>query len=214
MVYFGVRDGSDQHAVGPQQRSRHLQPRIHHVQPVGVVAAGGVGVGAQLVAVAVDLAGDLEVVADAVLVVVLVDEILAGVVGRVDVDELDLGGVAPLQELEHLEIVALDHQVARGVPVHALLAARPQCAGRDALRPAASLALAVPSEAVLFVALVHRIAEQLAQRLEVDAAFGDDLREQPSEAGDVLCNQIRGMALRVFGGDSSHPALRAAAQPP
>ena len=56
-------------------------------------AAGGFGVGADLAALAVHLAGEFEVVLDVVLEVVGIDEVLAGVVGRVDVDELHLPGV-------------------------------------------------------------------------------------------------------------------------
>ena len=56
-------------------------------------AAGGFGVGGNLVAGAVHLSGEFEVVADVVLEIVGIDEVPAGIVGRVDVDELDLSEV-------------------------------------------------------------------------------------------------------------------------
>ncbi len=40
---------------------------------------------------------------------------VSGVVRRVDVDQLHFAGVALLQQLQHLEVVALDHQVSRRV---------------------------------------------------------------------------------------------------
>ena len=72
------------------------------------------------------LAGEFEVVLYIVLEVVRIDEVLAGVVGRVDVDELDFPGVGFLEELEDFEVVALDHEVLRWCP-------SPRCPpGRDA----------------------------------------------------------------------------------
>ena len=49
--------------------------------------------------------------------VVVVDEVVAGVVGRVDVDELDLAEVRLLEQLQRLEVVALDEEVLGGVEV-------------------------------------------------------------------------------------------------
>ena len=49
--------------------------------------------------------------------VVVVDEVIAGVVRRVDVDQLDLAEVRLLEQLERVEVVALDEEVLRGVEV-------------------------------------------------------------------------------------------------
>lgn len=49
--------------------------------------------------------------------VVFVDEVVACVVRRVDVDELDFAGVVLAQELQRVEVVSLDVQVPGGVPV-------------------------------------------------------------------------------------------------
>ena len=124
VVYLVIVDAGQNKTVLAHQIPCQLEPRIHHVEPVGVEAAGGFGVGADLAAVTIDLAGELQVVSDIVAEVVRVDEVLAGVVGRVDVDELHLAGVGFLEELEDFEIVALDHEVARGVPIDAVLRAR------------------------------------------------------------------------------------------
>ena len=87
-------------------------------------AAGGFGVGGEFLAALAGLAGEFEVVFDVVLEVVGLDEVLTGVVGRVDVDELHLPRVGFLEELEDFEVVALDHEVLGGIPVHALFRAR------------------------------------------------------------------------------------------
>ena len=66
----------------------------------------GLGVAAYLPA-AFNLPGHLQVVLDIVLKVVRVDEVLAGVVRRVDIDELHLAGVGFLEKLENFKIVTL-----------------------------------------------------------------------------------------------------------
>jgi hypothetical protein len=50
-------------------------------------------------------------------VIVVVDEVMARVVGRVDVDELHLAGIGLLEELKRIEVVALDVEVPRRIPV-------------------------------------------------------------------------------------------------
>ena len=86
---------------------RKLQAGIHHVQPVGVKPPAGIGIAADLAAT-IGLPREFQVVLDVVLEVVRVDEVLARVVRRVDVDELDLAGVVLAQELQRVEVVALD----------------------------------------------------------------------------------------------------------
>ena len=61
-------------------------------------------------------------------------KIVTGVVGRIDIDHLYLPVVSGLQELQHLQIVALDVQILGGIPVYAFLRAGTQRAGRALLR--------------------------------------------------------------------------------
>jgi len=166
----------------------------------------GLSVAADL-APALHLPGQLQIVLDVVLEVVGIDEVLASVVRRIDVDELDLAGVALLQDLQHFEVVALDHQVLRGVPVHAVFRARAQCAGRGRERELAGAALAVPVEAVLLVALVHRAAEQLLQYLEVHLPLGERLGEERLQLLDVARHDVGGVGLGVGSGQLLHRIL-------
>ncbi len=190
----------DQPFVG-QQRVRELQARIHHVQPVGVEPAVRLGVGAALHA-GFGLARHRQVVADAVAEVVRIDEIAAGVVRRIDVDELHLAGVALVQQLHHVEVVALDHQMARVVPRDAVVGAGPQRARRRRERGLARGALAVPVEAVALVGVADRaLADQRLQHVDVDRravrAFGHEFGEQRLQARDVVGGEIRRHRLRA-----------------
>ena len=89
-------------------------------------AAIGFGVGDHAVAGFVFLVGALEITGGVFTKIVVVDEFLAGVVGRVDINHLDLAQIGFLQQLERIEVVAFDKQVLRGIKVDAFLAARAQ----------------------------------------------------------------------------------------
>ena len=96
----------------PQQVPCQPQPGVHHGEPFGVEAAVGFGVGGEFLSFVVDLSGTAEVVFEGFGEVVVVDEVVAGVVGRVDVDHLDAAGVGLLHDLEHFEVFAFDEDVA------------------------------------------------------------------------------------------------------
>ena len=200
VVDLVVIDADEDHAVLPQQIPREIQPRIHHVQPLGVEAAVGLGVGAELAALGVHLAGVLQVGLQALGVVVGVDEVVAGVVGRVDVDHLDLAQVRLLQELEHLEVVALDDEVLGGVEVDALLRAGAQGAEARRLDGLEAVGLARPVHAVALLAHVHRLAQRQLQPLEVDlAAFGADLGEQAQQFLPLVLGDVVRAQVELFG---------------
>ena len=143
----------------------------------------------------IELACQFEEIADVVAEVVLVDPVCARVVRRIDVDELHLPRVALLQELQHFEVVALDHQVLRRVPVDALLGAWAQRAGAGGERELARGALAVPVEPVLLFVLVDGAAEQLPQHVEVDLPFDERLGEERAQAAEVLGDDVGGLRL-------------------
>src|SRR5438270_543999 len=76
-------------------------------------AAVAVGIGVYLDATFGD-AGLLPVRFAAFGIVVRVDEVLASVVRRVDVDALDSLAVSAGEELKHLQVLALNNHVAAG----------------------------------------------------------------------------------------------------
>ena len=156
-----------------------------------------------------DLAGEFEVVLDVVLEVVGIDEVLAGVVGRVDVDELHLAGVGFLEELEDFEVVALDHEVLGGVPVHAVFRARTQGAGGGGEGELAGAAFAVPVEAVFLLGIGDGlIAHELLEHVQIHGhavlALGDEFGEERPEPSEVLGGKVGGLGFRVVGGEFFH----------
>ena len=84
-------------------------------------ASISLGVCAELLALRINLSSVLQVRLQALGVVVRIDEVVPRVIGRVNVDHLDLSQIRLLEQLEHLEVVAFDDQVLSRIKVDALL---------------------------------------------------------------------------------------------
>ena len=195
---FSIVDADGDHPVIAQQSARQSQTREQHIQPVRVEPARSFSVRADFSA-AFGLASQLQIVGHAVPKIVRIHEILARVVGRIDIDQLHLAGVAFLQELQHFEIVALDHQVLRRFPIDAFVRARQQGSGRRCQRDLSRATLAVPVQPILFVALIDCRAEQALQHLEVDPVFRERLRKQRLQRIDVARHNVGALRLGAFG---------------
>ena len=123
------------------------------------------------VAVLIEHAGLLFVLAPVHLEMVVVDKVVAGVVGRVDIDHLHLAQIAFLQQLQHLQVVALDVQVLGGVPVFALFRAGAQRLAGGLVGLHHRGLLAHPGKLVCLIALQHIAGKHLPQLVKVDRPF-------------------------------------------
>ena len=103
--------------------------------------------------------------------IVGIDEIVAGVVRRVNIDHLHLTEIALLQKLEDFQIVALDVEIFSGVPVLALRHAGAQGLPDRLVGFHDCRLLADPCELVCLVAVHHVRREHLFQQLKVDRPF-------------------------------------------
>ena len=74
-------------------------------------AAIAFGVGHHAIAFFVILAAVSHVILGALCKIILIDKVIACIIGRVNVDHLDLAQIGFLQELQHFQIVALDVEV-------------------------------------------------------------------------------------------------------
>lgn len=133
---------------------------------------------------------------------------MAGVVGRVDIDELDLASVGFAQDLQRVEVVALDVKVLGGVPVLAAFLDRTQRFGDGLAGLGLGGPLAGPSELVAFARVLGNVAELVAQRIEVDGFlgfagllvgdFGEHVGEQCDELVHVLLGEVGRAAVNVL----------------
>lgn len=170
---FVFVDAGDEYSIWFKKLTSQLKAGIDHGAPVGVKATVRLGI---------RLPGQsslLAVVGDGLAKGILVHEIATRVIGRVDIDHLDLAVVTTLQELQHLEVVALDIDVVRieravlAITAAALLGARAKRGGAYGLGLADGIGLAGPREGVALLALVDLAAKLQPQFVEVDSAFSE-----------------------------------------
>ena len=139
--------------------------------------------------------------------VIVVDEVVARVVGRIDVDKLHLAGIGLLQNLQRVKIVALDVEVLGGVPILGLARLGDHRLIDGAARLGLGFALAGPSELVALALSLRHVSQQVAQRVEVHGALeftvgilylGHHLREQLRDPLDVLDGAVGRAQLNLF----------------
>ena len=210
IVLLIIINGNKYGPIIRQQISRQHQPRVHHAAPVGVEPGVALGVLHELLVALLVKQADLLVVLLLVhLKAVVVDEVVAGVVGRVDVDHLHLTQVALLEELQHLQVVPLDVQVFGGVPVLALLWAGAQGLADGLIGLHDGGLLAHPGELVGLVPLQHVIGQHLPEQFKIDGLFQPalavrPLRDTPGEqCGDLLYIPASQISCGPSGGAST-----------
>ena len=149
VVVLFVADAHGDDPVVRKQVAGQAQPRVHHVQPAGVQPPGSLQGGGPAGAIVVNLPAGPEVVGYSLAEVVRIDEVVAGVVGGVDVDQPDAAAVALLKDLQNLQVVSLDDRVFGGVELDRLPARAQPASGRK-LEAAKGLGFAGPGQAVFF----------------------------------------------------------------
>ena len=151
-----------------QQIPRQHQTRIDHAAPVGMKTSVGVGIFEQPVFVLVIHSHLLVFFFLRAHEIVGIDEVVAGVVRRVDIDHLDLAEIAFLQELEDFQIIALDVEVFGSVPVLALRHAGAQRLPDRFVGFYDCRLLTHPCKLVCLVPVHHVRREHLFQQLKID----------------------------------------------
>jgi len=149
------------------------------------------------------LAGDGEVV--------VVDEVVAGLVGRIDIDHLDLPEAVLLEELAGgLEVVALDVEVLGGIEIDGLLHTRAQGLANGGIGKRERLAFPGPVEPVAFLWPFRGvIGKCLAKQVEVDCALqravrlpglSDTVWKEFGQPRGVGSNEVRGLEVEFVHG--------------
>ncbi len=175
-MHFVVVDADENHSIVPQQVAGEKQARVHHAEPPGMESPAGLGVGALPDALLAHLPRIAQVVVQPLAVVVGVDELVAGVVRRVDVDHLDLAVVGLLQQFQHFEVVALDDEIPGAVPTHAFAGHGQQSTDGGLLHVAESFGLSRPIESVTLDARLDMLAQRGFELVGVDPALAENLR--------------------------------------
>ena len=132
--------------------------------------------------------------------VVGINEVVAGIIRRVNIDHLDLAEIALLQDFQDFQIIALNIEILRGVPVAAVgfhgaqrFRDRPRRFGHSRL-------FTNPCKFIALVAVHHIPAQKLLQNLKIDPALdlailAPHLRNRRGEQGSdfvyVFCHHVR-----------------------
>ena len=109
-----IVNGNKNHPIVPQQVRGQPQARIHHVQPVCVVAAHRFRVALG------GLPGYFHVPPHRVGKIIFIYKVIARIVWRVYVNHFHFAEIGFLQQLQHFQIVALDIEVLSRIKIHAL----------------------------------------------------------------------------------------------
>ena len=104
--------------------------------------------------------------------IIMIHKVITRVIRRVDINHLHLAEIRFLQQFQHFEVVALNIEVLRSVPIHAILLDRTERLVDRAQHFGTSRLLAHPVELVGFGSIFHGIiAQQLAQDVKVNNSF-------------------------------------------
>ena len=179
---FMVVDGDEYRPIVSQKISCKVEARKHHIQPVRMISSNSVRVRAKSAPRIVNLAGPGKVGIQAFGKFVRVNELLPGVVGRVDIDHFDFAEIRLLQQFQDFEIFAFDKDVAGRFEIHRLGPVRVQSRAARLLDDFHAVRLARPDEPEALAARLDPIAERPPQRFEVNVsvgqALGETLREE------------------------------------
>ena len=138
----------------------------------GIIQRIALATAHESVSLLIHVASSLVIFTLALLEVIVIHEVVARVVRRVDVNHLHLAEVRLLEEFEGFEVVALDIDVLGVVPIHTILWHRAQGLGDRLRRLTSSLLLTHPVKLVSFGCILHGIiAKQLAEHTEVNGMF-------------------------------------------
>lgn len=112
-----------------------------------------------------------------------------------------------MQELEDLQVLALDDHVVGGVPVDRLLGHGDEGADGRLLDDPHALGLARPDQPESLRAGVDPVAEGPAEGVEVDPVLPEDLREGVSQRVNPVVGRVDGSEVEAFGVFAAHVGL-------
>ena len=199
VMNFVVIDRNEDNAVLAEQVACQKEAWIHHVQPVAVLVPAGIGAQAVIPHNVTLIIGDtcLCLVATACLLeVIAVDKIIASVVGRVDIDHLDLAIIRLVQNLQRRQIITLDKHIARCIPIDGIRSFGVERLDSLLLDGSENVALALPAKPIALTQ-IYRLTQSRLELLPVDLAFGDYLGEELLEFVNLLLVYVIVVAIHA-----------------
>src|SRR5579883_2912222 len=112
-----VVDADEENTIGREKLIRELEAGVHDREPERMPAPLRFEVASSHIAGRVNLTGYAKIGIQRCRVVVAVEQFATAgtVVRRVDIDEFDGVVITPVQQLQNLQVLALDQHMGRGV---------------------------------------------------------------------------------------------------
>src|SRR5437588_9488115 len=144
------------------------------------------------IAFSIDLPSQLKIRLERVGIIIRIDEVLASIVRRVDINQLHPPEIWLEQKLENFQIVAFDEYVAGLIEIDGLVSRRNEGPAAWRLQQADRIILACPGEVKTAGSRLRRRAQRRAQPVEINLALNEDLRKEPPQARDLRVDNIAG----------------------
>ena len=208
ILNFVLINANKNNAVIRQQIPRQHQPRIHHTAPVGVKPSVAVIVLEQPILVLVIHPHLTVFFILRTHKIVCIDNIVARIIRRVNVNHFDFAQITLLQQLEHFQIVTLNIEILGIIPVFAFCRAGAQGLADGLVGFHNGCLFAHPCKLVCFISVYNVRREHLLQQFKVDTAlvnlvvggafllvqhFRDAVGEERGDFINVLGCQVGGL---------------------
>ena len=122
VVLFVIIYGNEDNSIIAQYIASDFQTRIYHIQPISMKTTVGFGVALHgvdcLVAIGIKQTTALLEVILTLSEIIVIDEVITGIIGWVNVNHLDPTEVSFSKDFEDIEIVTLNIKIFRGVEIY------------------------------------------------------------------------------------------------
>ncbi|MFA4915156.1 MAG: hypothetical protein WC560_00615 [Syntrophales bacterium] len=147
----------------------------------------------------VNLSGVAEIGVQTFAVIIRIDEIVACVVGGIDVDHLDLAEIGLLKELQDLQVVALDEEIFRRVEIYGFIAGGRQGSDARLLDDLEAVGLPWPVHPVAFLSRIYHFSKGQLEPFKVNLLpFCKGLRKEGFELFPFFLNDINRLQIQLF----------------
>ncbi len=172
VVIFIIINRNKYHPILSQQRTSHHQARINHRAPIRMVSTIRIRIFDKAITQFIHISSKQVFLRLRTGKIIMIHKVIPRIIRRVDIYHLHLTEIRLLEQFQHFEVVALNIEVLRSVPIHAILLDRTERLVDRAQHFGTSRLLAHPVELVGLRSILNGIiAQQLAQDVKVNNSF-------------------------------------------
>lgn len=174
VVLLVIIYGDKNNAILRKKIASDFESRIYHIQPIGVKTTIGFGVAlhgviVHLIAIGIKRSIALLELIFALSEIIIIDEVITCIIGRVNVNHLDTTEVGFAENFEDIEVIALNIKIFGRIEINRFFTARAQSEIDRLVCQTGRSSFVGPGELIAFFAIVERVIRQFrAELVEVD----------------------------------------------